>query len=141
MSGQQGPNNPGRLSVLRAYRNHPSASMRELSKATGLSLTTVYYHMRNLQLDGLVNIAAVGQRKWVSPETIEKKRQGAIKDCPKNAFKPRPKKKVDADHLSECLERAVALGKANDAKANNMEDVIRHNRWPVYRHVRAQKLG
>ena len=84
---------------------------------------------------------ATGQKKWVSPETIEKKRQAATTGCPKNAFVPRPKKQVVAEHLNECFERAVELAKANDSKLENMQDVIRHNRWSVYHHVRAQKLG
>lgn len=84
----------------------------------------------------------IDQRKFNSAETIEKKRAAVMKDHSKNAFLP--KKKKDADHMAECLERAVALGLANDAANGEKEtgvDVIRHNRWSVYHHVRAAKLG
>lgn len=151
------------LAAIRTYRNDHgfSPSIRNLSEMTGITAySQVLYYLKLLENEGLIrrtsNISrsieltafgkkyrsAVGQRKWVSPETIEKKRQGAIKDCPKNAFVPRPKKKADADHSQECFERAVALALQNDAKKENAQDVVRHNRRPLLlSQAKAVKVG
>lgn len=50
------PKNSNELSqlVLDAYRDNPSASLNELAKATGYSRTAVYYHLNNLQAQGVV---------------------------------------------------------------------------------------
>ena len=141
--------NPNRLSILQAYRRNPDASLRELVQTVGIPLTTVNHHLNNLENEGVITRSdkrrgpksASGQRKWVSPETIEKKRQGAANGRSANVFVPRPKKQVVAEHLTECFERAVALGKANDAKIENMQDVIRDNRWSMNHHVRVHNRG
>lgn len=50
------PKNPSELSqlVLTAYRDNPRASLNELAAATGYSRTAVYYHLKNLQEQGVV---------------------------------------------------------------------------------------
>lgn len=40
--------------VLEAHRNNPSATLNELAEATGYSRTAVYYHLNNLQAQGVV---------------------------------------------------------------------------------------
>ena len=138
MSGQQGSNNPRRLRVLRAYKRNPKGTIRELARAAELSETATYYHLCNLQNEGVITrsdkrrgrkasqpkrekqTTVFGQRKWVVPE----------------------KKTVGADHFSKCFEQAVALGKANDAKKDNAWDVVRHNRSPLlFSQMKAVKIG
>lgn len=40
--------------VLEAHRNNPSATLNELAEAVGYSRTAVYYHLNNLQKQGIV---------------------------------------------------------------------------------------
>lgn len=47
-------NNPTRLALLAAYRNNPSATIRELAQEIGVSPVTVSHHLENLEAEGLI---------------------------------------------------------------------------------------
>lgn len=70
---------------------------------------------------------------------MKKKQAGGSKG--KSAFVPKAKPKKD-DGLQARVEMVVenALRREAEAQAGG-QDVIRHNRWSVYHHVKAQKLG
>lgn len=54
MPRTKNPNSEGRQVILKAFRADPSASLRELVRATGYSQTTVYYHINNLRDEGVI---------------------------------------------------------------------------------------
>lgn len=139
------PNNAGRLAVLRAYRSNPSGTLKELVQAAGYSKTTVYYHLSNLQNEGVITRERKPRRVYV--QTAKAVKPSVMIDPTKSAAGRRgkggdafsPRKPKNSDVLEENLKKAVALGKENDRigkLANN--NVVMHS--PI-RLSGARKVG
>lgn len=83
----------------------------------------------------------IDQRKWNGASTRRKKQAGGAKGKGNFAFVPKAKPQKD-DGLQKRIELVVENAMRREAEAlAGGHDVIRHNRWSVYHHVRATKLG
>lgn len=102
------PKNRNRLSqlVLDAYRDNPSASLNELAKATGYSRTAVYYHLNNLQAQGVV---------------IRVRRERASKN---SAGQPRAKKTVNKSFNAGNAFRTNAVNKTRKSEQERIDMVV-----------------
>jgi biotin operon repressor len=79
--------------VLDAYRANPSASLNELAKATGYSRTSVYYHLDNLQKQGIV-IRVRRERAAKNDSVAVEKKKVNISFNAGDAFRPNAVSKV-----------------------------------------------
>ncbi len=129
------PNNKGRKNVLRAYRSHPNASLLELAKASGMSRTTVHYHMNELENEGVLTrnhqvgkpAGTISQRKYNSEATRLKKSAAGKNGRGGDAFIPKKSKK--ADRTQELIEQVVREAKKREARGEliNATDVVMHS--------------
>ena len=127
MSGKMNPNNAGRLSVLRAYRQDPSGSLRDLVRATGLSQTAVYYHLNNLQNEGVI-----------TRSTMRKGRKGRPqKPTAKQAILPKAINKKDA--LEKRIAKVVRMAKKREGFIGPQNDVVLDSPFRLY--GKATKIG
>lgn len=140
------PNNEGRLAVLRAYRRNPSATLKELVQATGYSKTAVYYHLGNLQNEGVITrerkprrvyvqtVKAVKPSVMIDPQKSAAGRQGKGGD----AFSPR--KSTKDKGLQKRINKVVREAKRREARGEliNAVDVVMH--LPI-RLTNATKVG
>ena len=55
----------GRDLVLAAVRADPGVSLTEVQERTGLSIATIYYHVRRMEGEGMLETHAVGRRRVV----------------------------------------------------------------------------
>lgn len=119
------PNNKGWLRVLRAYRNNPSGSLREITKAAKLSQTTVYYHLNVLEDEGILTRNHYCRRPAGG---IDKKKSKAGKiGRGGNAFEPKKTKKKDTG-LDERIELVVRMAREREkqGESGNAHDVVAH---------------
>lgn len=121
------PNNAGRLSVLRAYRLDPSGSLSDLVQATGLSQTAVYYHLNNLQNEGVI-----------TRSTMRKGRKaGSQKPTAIQATLPKAINKKDA--LEKRIEKVVRMAKKKEGFIGPQNDVVLDAPFRLY--SKATKIG
>lgn len=140
------PNNKGRKNVLRAYRNHPNASLLELAKASGLSRTTVYYHMNILESEGVLTrnhqvgkpAGTISKNRYNSQATRLKKAEAGRRGKGSDALHPKKSKKDIGLH--ERIDLVVKMAKEKEQRGNamNSRDVLTHS--PV-RMSGAMKVG
>ncbi len=111
------PKNPSELSqlVLTAYRDNPSASLNELAAATGYSRTAVYYHLKNLQEQGVV-IRVQRERAEKKPRNQSAKGRRVNKSSNAgNAFRTNANNKTRATE-QERINMVVAEAKRKEAE-------------------------
>lgn len=112
--------NKGRVVTLRAFRNNPGASMRELAKAAGYSLTTIHYHIHQLIDDGIIerDNLPVGvydreAKKTVTTKQKKKKiseKERSRRECERQA-RERIKRNKSAEGLNDRMDRIVREAK------------------------------
>lgn len=150
-------NCPGREKVLAAFRADPSVSVSELVERTGLSHTTVYHHLVQLDKKGVI----VRNTQVGTPTGMKGKKRSAVSKSSgqqsagskpeinrgESAFKP---KKARGDQaLQARIDAVVAKAKGLDTgealldhRAGPGEDVIRVVRGKMFKmRVRASKVG
>jgi DNA-binding transcriptional ArsR family regulator len=127
VSGKKNPNNAGRLNVLRAYRQYPSGSLSELVRATGLSQTAVYYHLGNLQNEGVITRSTMRKGRKADPQ----------KRAAKRASLPKAIDKKDA--LQKRIEKVVRMAKKREGFIGPQNDVVLDSPFRLY--SKATKIG
>ncbi len=140
------PNNKGRVSVLRAYRKDPRASLVELSQASGMSKTTVYYPLSQLENEGVVTrnhyvgkpAGTISKSKYSSEVTRLKKAEAGRRGRGDGVFTPKKSKKDTG--LQDRIELVVRMAREQEARGDriNATDVVMHS--PI-RLSGAQKVG
>ena len=127
MSGKMNPNNAGRLSVLRAYRQDPSGSLSDLVLATGMSQTAVYYHLNNLQNEGVITRSTMRKGRKADPQ----------KQAAKRVSVPKAINKKDA--LEKRIEKVVRMAKKREGFIGPQNDVVLDSPFRLY--SKATKIG
>lgn len=94
--------------VLQAHRDNPSATLNELAKATGYSRTAVYYHLNNLQQQGIVIPVRRERASKKNFVKVQKPRPAG------DAFRPNAVHKVRAGE-QERIEMVVRMAKEKEA--------------------------
>ncbi len=120
-------NNKVRQIVLAAYRSNPSASLAELVKLTGYSQTAVYYHLNNLNKEGVISREnrprggymrtdkRLPQTGYQSEETRAKKAEGARKNLASFRDKTHTSKNKKRTTEEERIEEVVRMAKEKEA--------------------------
>lgn len=118
-------NNPNRLEILRELRRNPNATLRNLAKATGQSLTNVLHHVRALQADGVITRTDQRRARKARAAVDTKKADAGRQGRGVNAFVPRVKPKGKTD-IEKRIDAIVMRAKAAQAQDPGY-DVINHN--------------
>jgi len=144
MAPTSNPNHPTRLAVLAACRANPRITLDELAELVGKSQTTVYYHLRNLEEEGLIQREnQVGQH--VHPRQDGRKARALSNINPSRRGRKRVRKVVKRDTkdaLQARIDAVVAAAQAQEqADAVDVDVVRSYGRHAYSQRVRASRLG
>jgi len=148
------PNHPTRLAILAACRNNPRITLDELVELIGKSQTTVWYHVRNLQREGLIQREnRVGQQvhprksknAYSAPKQDGRKARALTNANPSRRGPKKVRKVIKRDTkdaLQARIDAVVAAAQDKEQAEASGVDVVRSNgRRAHSMRVRASRLG
>lgn len=144
MSRIADPNNPTRKTILAAYRNNPRVTINELAQLAGKSHTSVYYHVRKLQADGLIRkVNSVGQRVAAK---VDGRKARALSNANPSRRGPKKVRKSAKRDTKEDLQARIDAVVAAALQADNSQasgvDVVRDNGHRAFtRRTRAWRMA
>jgi hypothetical protein len=132
------PDNKVRQLVLSAFRADPDASLDQLVKICGYSKTAIYYHLNNLQNEGIINRENRPRGQYVrvqKPKVVKAQK----KISAGNAFRQNSSKPIKADEMAR-IEMVVRMAREKEA-AGIMTDGVNIFQDHRVRRVLGRKAG